>query len=516
MEKNSILSPQEKLIEEVKSSDSLLRDLKDKARSSLYFLTKAILNFNKLTPHFHQDFCSFIQRFDILRKMNLLPRGHYKTTCGTIGYSIWLMIQEEITQLKIAGSEIRILLCNESATNAENFLSAIEGVFDENELFRTLFSEIIPDKSKRKRWNQQEMLINRESSWPEATLQTIGVGGAAQSRHYDVIIFDDLIGKEAMDSETVMEKTISWFDYAESLFVSPTKGIAVVNGTRWSKRDLYQHILEKDKRYQVYSRQCIENDKPIFPEEFTTEFFDELRVKNFAHFSSQYLNDPTDPSKCDFKESWLKLYAWEKVGDRLCIKFEDDDKAVDFREFDIVGCFDPSIDEKPTSSRRAITYVGMDSRQRVCVFDVYASRETTDLVLEEIFKLYKKWHPRQFGVESVALSKIYIPLIEKEGQLRKEYVSCTPIKVSTHKSKDARIRDAIQQVAAEGRLYRQVWMREFDIEFIEFPQGRTKDILDAVSHCINMLRVPLSAEEEESDEKFERYILSQRSEITGY
>jgi len=139
-----------------------------------------------------------------------------------------------------------------------------------------------------------------------------------------------------------------------------------------------------------------------------------------------------------------------------------------------------------------------------------------------LFKLYGKWHPRSFGVEAVALSRIYIPLIEKEGKLRayrKEYpsyVSCTPIKVSTHKSKDARIRDAIQQVAAEGRFYRQVWMREFDIEFIEFPQGRTKDIIYAVSHCINMLRVPLSPEEEAEDEKFESYILSQRSDITGY
>jgi folylpolyglutamate synthase/dihydropteroate synthase len=133
--------------------------------------------------------------------------------------------------------------------------------------------------------------------------------------------------------------------------------------------------------------------------------------------------------------------------------------------------------------------------------------------------MHEKWsgfNLRRFGVEAVALSKVYIPLIEKEGQIRKYWISCTPVTCSSFKSKESRIRDAIQQVATQGRFYRQQWMREFDEEFIDFPQGRTKDILDAASHCINMLQVPDSVEDIEEGERAEEELDRQRSSVTGY
>jgi predicted phage terminase large subunit-like protein len=447
--------------------------------------------------------------------MNLLPRGHYKTTCGTIGFSIWLLIQDQIPSLKLRGQELRILLANESATNAEKFLSTIENIFDTNELFRLLFPELLPDLP-RKRWNAQEMLIRRESSWPEATIETIGVGGAAQSRHYDVIIFDDLIGRAAMDSETIMEDTINWFDYSESLFVSPVKGIAIVNGTRWSKRDLYQHILEKDKRYGVYSRQCMEDGKPIFPEEFSVAFFDDLRVKNFAHFSSQYLNSPSDPAKCWFKEEWLKYFTWKTEGEEVKLTSDDIEKPVNLGGLDIVQVFDPSFSQRRDSSRRAIVTLGMDSKQRVYLLDAYASRDTTDKVIDKLFSMHSKWRGREFGIESVALSRVYLNLCQLEAQKRKHWINFTPIKVPTTKSKEIRIRDALQEVAAQGLLYVQSNQREFIEEFLDFPQGATDDIVDAVAMGVMMLRQPASEEEESEEEKREEEILRSRNRITGY
>jgi hypothetical protein len=136
--------------------------------------------------------------------------------------------------------------------------------------------------------------------------------------------------------------------------------------------------------------------------------------------------------------------------------------------------------------------------------------------MDNLFRLYRKWTPRIFAVESVALSRVFIPLIEAESKLRKQWISCTPVTVPTHKSKDARIRDTLQQVAAQGRLYRLSHMREFDQEFIEFPQSKTKDILDALSHCIHVLRVPDSFEEEENIGVLEEIELNKRNPITGY
>lgn len=510
------------LLKEARRSTQLVSELKERAKSSLYFLVKAVLGFHKLTPHLHQDFCLMLQDLSTLRKLVLMPRGHYKTTCGSIGFIIWLLIQDKIEPIGLPGREARILLAKENATLAEKDLSAIEGIFDNNELFRLVFADLIPDPIKRKRWNQEEMLINRESSWPEATIETIGVGGAKQGTHYDVIIYDDIIGDKAKDSETIMDGTVEWFTYSESLFISLSKGISNVLGTRWSKRDVYQHILDKDSRFVPYVRSAIEDGKPIFPEEFSLDIFDAMMKRNSAHYLSQYCNNPTDPSKCDFKEQWLRRYSWVRTDKGLFIKLEDDEKLLPFGELDIVGGFDPSIDEKPSASKRAIAYVGSDYKSRCFVLDTYSSRDTVDIILDTIFKMYRKWSPRTFLLESVALQKLFIPLLEREARIRrlegKPYVviNCTPVKVSTQKSKETRIRDSIQSVAAEGRLYVRDDCRDFIEEFIDFPQGRTKDMLDAVSLCLNNLRIPESMEEEAELEQLEEEMLAKRSAVTGY
>lgn len=293
---------------------------REKSKESLYYFSKRILGFDKLTQNLHRDFCNFIQDFSIPRKIILLPRGHLKTTCSSISFIPWLLIQDMVPLANKPGRELRILIAKESATLAESDLDAIENIFDRNEWIKSLFPYITPPANERKRWNRQEMLVNRSSYWPEATVSTIGVGGAAQGKHFDIIIFDDIFGQNAMESDTVMNATIQWWQYAESLFVSPNKGIALFIGTRWSKRDVAQYILDNDKRYVPYIRQAIENGKPIFPEEFSLEQFDEMRIRNFAHFSSQYLNNPSDPSMCDFKGEWLKYF--EIDGDDIKIAEE--------------------------------------------------------------------------------------------------------------------------------------------------------------------------------------------------
>ena len=505
------------LLEQAKASPDFLNKLRELSKSSLYFLSRAILGFSDLTPHLHQEVCNIVQDFSHKHELILLPRKHFKSTISTISLPIWIHLQDFIPSLQMRGSDVRILIANESATNSEHFLSIIENLWDTNELLNILFPELVPDKSTRKRWNAKEMLLNRRAVWPEASIETIGVGGAAQSRHYEVHILDDLIGKEAMESEVIMEKAITWYDYSESLSVSPIRYVSRVLGTRWSKKDLYQHIIEKDaKKFFVYTRECRENGKPIFPEWYTNEYYEDLLAKNPAHYLSQYCNNPTDPVSCDFKESWLKYYTFERQKDKLYIHFQDDDKLYPYSDLDMVGAFDPSVDEKPTASKRAITYAAMDAKERVLLIDVYSSRDTLDKVMDTLFMTHTKWRPRVFGVEVAALQRIFITIIEKESRIRKKYISCTPIKVSTNRSKDARIRDIIQPIASEGRLYIRREMMEFVQEYIEFPQGRTKDVLDAFAHCIQLLRTPFSEEEVEAEEEYEELILNQRSAITGY
>ncbi len=512
---------QEELLEKVKASPEFLSEIKDLAKHSLYFLAKAILGFEDLSPKLHKEVCEFVQNLDYQHELILLPRKHFKSTITTISFPIWLHIQDWIPQLQLKGCDVRVLIGNESATNSEHFLSIIEGLWDTNELLNILFPHLVPDKSTRRRWNQKEMLINRSKVWPEASIETIGVGGAAQSRHYEVHLLDDMIGKEAMESEIVMEKAISWYDYSEALSVSPMKYISRVPGTRWGKRDVYQHIMEKHKKKfgngkGVYLRECREDGAPIFPEWYTNEYFEDLLSKNPSFYFSQYCNNPTDPAKCDFKIEMLKYYEWERVNGKLYLRLEGQEKLLPYSELDIVGAYDPSIDEKPTASRRAIVYPAQDAKENVIVLDTYSSRDSLEKVLDVIFATHSKWSPRIFGVEKAALQKVFIWIIQRECEVRKKYIACTPVSVSTNRSKEARIRDILQPIAAEGRLYVRKSMLELIEEWVDFPGGRTKDLLDALSMGVQLLRSPNSEEEEKEEAEWEERLLDSRSNVTGY
>lgn len=499
-----------------KVTDNDILKIRRFTQKSLYCLAGA-LGFNRLYPPLHYGLCREISNLENNHGMFLLPRGVFKTTLGSISFCIWLIIQEHIDLFGKPGREIRILLAKENATLAEHDLSSIESILDNSDILRAAFPDLVPQPNTRSRWNRQEMLVNRKSSWPEATITTIGVGGAAQGMHFDCLIFDDIIGDDAKNSDTVMQRTIEWFDYAQSLLISPTKSIIRVYGTRWSKKDVYQHIIDNYPRFRVYTRSIIENGESIFPELYPIHILDEMRNRNPVHYYGQMCNNPIDPGKCEFRPEWLKKYEFQRGRDgELLIKFEDDPNPADIRSFDVVGSYDPSVDESSRASRRAIVYTAMDAKQRVAVIDCYASRESVNVILDNIFSMFHRWHPRVFNIESVALSRIYIDLVQKEAKIRNTWISANPFRVSSRQSKDSRIRDAIQQVAAEGRLYCHPSMRDLQMEFLEFPNGRTKDILDALSMCIQSHNPPVSEEEDRLSKEYDEYVIRSRNRITGY
>jgi len=499
-----------------KLSQDKITECREYCQGSLYHLAEA-LGFNRLYPPLHYQLCQEISNLNNIHGLFLLPRGVFKTTLGSITFCIWLIIQDYLKTIGKPGREIRILLAKENATLAEHDLSSIESIMDNSEIIKGFFPDLVPSPTTRSRWNRQEMTVNRKSNWPEATITTIGVGGAAQGQHFDVCIFDDVIGDDAKNSDTVMQRTIEWFDYAQSLLISPTQSIVRIYGTRWSKRDVYHHIIDNYPRVKTYTRSIIEDNQSIFPSLYPIHVLDEMRERNPVHYYGQLCNNPIDPGKCEFKPEWLKKYELQRgKNDELLIKLEDDPSPLDIRNFDIVGAYDPSVDESSRASRRAIVYTAMDSKQRVVILDCYASRESVNSVLDKIFTMFHKWHPRKFSIESVALSRIYIDLVQKEAKIRNTWIAAQPFKVSSRQSKDSRIRDSIQQVAAEGRLYVFPALRDLQQEFIDFPNGKTKDILDALSMCIQTHQPPISEEDRKYADDYDDYILMSRNKVTGY
>ena len=134
----------------VEFSQKVLEDMAARGRKSLFFLTRAILGFDKMTKDIHLPICKDLQNLEDehRRQMIMLPRDWYKTTLASISYPIWRAINNP---------EIRILLVQNTYTNACSKLAAIKQIFEKNPLFKACYPEILPTKDCK--WSKD--------SWPK-------------------------------------------------------------------------------------------------------------------------------------------------------------------------------------------------------------------------------------------------------------------------------------------------------------------------------------------------------------
>ena len=159
------------------------------------------------------------------------------------------------------------LIASSNLVNAKRILRRIRQHWENRQMLRTCFPEMLPravagkDSAKRYdgKWGEEALSINRsDRGRGESTYECIGVDGALQSRHYEHLILDDLIGKEAIESALVMERAIEWFKLLPGVYESYEPGFPgdeLVIGNRWAFSDLNSWIREEQKDY-VFHRRC--------------------------------------------------------------------------------------------------------------------------------------------------------------------------------------------------------------------------------------------------------------------
>jgi hypothetical protein len=303
-----------------------IQELRETAEKSLYVFAKGILGSNLLTTHLHAEVCDLAQRVPPYRKLFLLPRAHFKSTIFSYAMPIHILIQPRENNIYcpgIDGCNTRVLIANETATNAEHFLRVIAARFDGNKLLRSLWPHRVWENSRRdsKKWNEKELLLPRTEDYPEASIETIGVGGAITSRHYNILIKDDLISIEAANSPLVMQDAIQWHEASRALADDPDTTLEYIVGTRWAVSDLYQYILDNDKSVEPYIRAIVEDGQPILPERFSLLTISRLQREFGVMFPLLYMNSAVDPSLTDFDPEDLRYFDYD--GTNIAFKESD-------------------------------------------------------------------------------------------------------------------------------------------------------------------------------------------------
>jgi hypothetical protein len=311
--------------------------LKKRCESDLHVFSKAIMGRDYLTKALHLPICNFLQKTPPFRKLLLLPRDHAKTSIVAHCLPPHIIIQSAESNIYFPGwngSEMRILLAGETEGMASRNLRVVQAVWESNQLFRTLWPHVCwtKPKSEAKKWNNLEMIVPRETEWPDPTVRAIGVGGAITGARPTVLIKDDLVSIEAANSETVMQTAIDWHIASRALMEEYEKdtgmeALEFIIGTRWAVWDLYEYVIQNDPTVETVIRAIIEDEKPIWPERFDQPRIAQLQREFGSMFWLLYMNSAANPELSDFDVSKVRYFEFQ--GNELLFTETEDDALLE-------------------------------------------------------------------------------------------------------------------------------------------------------------------------------------------
>lgn len=410
----------------------------------------------------------------------MVPRGTLKTTQITIGFILqWFLVYPES----------RVLIDSETSTNSCGFLGEIKGHFEGNESYREIFKAVhgmYPDsksKDKSTRWTNSAIdLACRTKARKEASIDTGGVDTTKNSRHYDLIIFDDLHSEINTQTPEQIEKVKTHFKLAFSL-LDPNCPVIVI-GTRWDYNDLYQFILDElSAEFNVIAMKATsDDDQLLYPTKLDREFLSKKRnLQGTYIYSCQYNNEPVDADTAKFKREYFQYRTLAEV-DGMPINW--------------YLTVDPGGDGK-TSDFAGFVLSGMDYQSNLYVRYIRKAKMTEGQIVKATIEIFRRFPEiKRIRVETLAGAGKSIIMAYKT--LMKELGIWLPIQYIEHRvtAKNTRI-EALAPKYEFGHVFhiRECpQIKELEDELLRFPKAKNDDVSDAFATVLEIATPPMKSQ----------------------
>lgn len=433
----------------------------------------------------------------------VMPRGSLKSTIVTKRLNEWLVIRR---YYKFNDDTTRCLLAGNTHTNSKKKLAGIRGTFDSVDLFKALFSKLLP--TKKNKWSDEAASINRKSAFDEETFEVGSLKTKLTGRHYNIITEDDTTAPDADEMEEdvtrpsteTIQKAIGFHQASMPLFVPKGFRLSIVVSTRWAMIDLISKIQDED--YHVFDVPAEIDGEPVFQCFYDKETLAIIkqRVGDYM-YSCLYLNKPLDDSLRIFKSTDM---------------FWVDKADVPNTGWFTIAC-DPAISETDDACETAITvrqtvFKG-DKRYQYWHEDVhgyFTPKQTTEMMV----KLADKYHTsavpvRGLIIETVAYQDaLRFDLVDIMNNREADGLRTYHIYKAKRGNKKVRI-EAMQPAFQANRIYfvRGAISDQTESQLLQWPMGRLVDVIDSWSmhHKIHIAeRPPLPEEPQTPESEFEQ------------
>ena len=498
------------------ANEKFLELLRQTATVSLWVFLKVIAAYSgaysKLNAQLHLEMCNFRQ---VCLELGgyyamLTPRGSFKSTIADHGSIPWEFIRNPDETIGIFAAII---------DKSQEFYMQAKSIMDSNELFKTLWPELVPESTGRgSLWTDSSLVIPaRRKRKATPSLAAYTASGSVSGTHIGLGIFDDIVTDAMLNSQRVatsemIEKT-NWFrtnsvSLREDVFTSRTIDI----GTRYSTDDPHEitqadacelfgdwskvanrYQRKPDGRWRTYYRSAKVTlgtvEESIQPKAYPIEFLNKLMAEDPWTYHYQYENNAVGLSGSE-----LASYAPpECVFTDEGIAIPNTDEFVRYGECDITIALDPAGRSTRSSVRTSQTAMAIVAR------DVHGRKFITG---RKGYVKTTQWLDWVFGEAEFYGEALARTVIEEAAGfaaldsiiIREQYIRNIRLKYRPTPAlgdKILTIKTILQPELDHGMIYvDKRLLPQFMDELKAFPNGYAMDLLDAVKIAIKMSRNP--------------------------
>lgn len=410
--------------------------------------------------------------------LDLAPRGFGKSTVGDVDYCITRILKDP---------NIRIMIGSKTQGQAEAFLKEARSHFEQNVDLIRIFGDWRVGKDNV--WNDGEFTVNRrELIKKEATMTALGSSGAVISKHFDIIIGDDIVGLENARTENQRAKLKEWF-YSSLIPTLEPDGEIHILGTRYNPLDLYEDLI-KSKKYVVKIQKAInkigEKEVSLWESKFSLAKLQAIREEmGKIIFNMQYQNDTELAKGKIFKAKYFNYYEEYKVDydfQTVKVRIKDKDGIDHWKPVRIYMGADLAISESEVDDNDyfVLCVIGVDDERNVYLIEYVKERLSFNSQVTLITNYGKNKYPmvERIGVETVAYQKALAQ------ELRR--LSLLPImNINTSKDKVTRAmrRSAIFE---NGKVFFRLGMDDLEECLLLFPEVDHDDLFDGMDFAMTV------------------------------
>lgn len=411
--------------------------------------------------------------------LDLWARAHYKSTIITFAKTIQDILSShgEDPLPKWQGTELTVGIFSVTRPLAKQFLAQIQREFESNVVLKEYFPDVLYENPHKEApvWSLDSgIIVKRKSNPKEATIEAHGlVDGQPTSKHFDLLVYDDVVTLDSVRSTNMIEKTTQAWEM--SLNLGTEKAIKRYIGTRYSYNDTYKTMMERESvKPRIYTA-TVDGTMDSEPVLLSREILAQKRKDMGIYvFNSQMMQNPTADNSQGFKREWLVFHS-----------------SKEFSDMNRYILVDPANEKKKENDYTVMMVIGLAADSNFYIIDMVRDRLSLTERATMLFRLHRKYKPKGVGYEQYGMQADIAHIKDK---MRSDNYNFKITELGGNLAKVDRIRGLIplfeqNRIYLPDTCYKTNYERKTEDltevfithEYLSFPVSQHDDMLDTLA-----------------------------------